>query len=115
MADCYRLRGKYEAAEKAYEDALKIWTDSNQDTASLIATTRLLGFVHFQEGHYKQARYLYEEALPKMESQLGESNPDVIAALREYSQLMWKKGNYFKSVMTDLRVKELQSKRQRTG
>lgn len=115
LADCYRLRGKYEAAEKAYEEALRIWTDSNQDTASLIATTRLLGFVHFQQGHYKRARYLYEEALPKMESELGESSPEVIAALREYSQLMWKKGNYITSVITDLRVKELQSKRQRTG
>ncbi len=115
LADCYRLRDHYSQAEQKYEEALKIWTDSNQDTASLIATTRLLGFVHFQQGHYKRARYLYEEALPKMESELGESSPEVIAALREYSQLMWKKGNYIKSVITDLRVKELQSKRQRTS
>ncbi len=115
LADCYRLREQFSQAEKAYEEALKIWSDNNLDAARLIATTRLLGFVHFQEGHYKRARYLYETALPKMESELGESNPDVIAALREYSQLMWKKGNYLKSVMTDLRVKELQSNRQRTG
>jgi tetratricopeptide (TPR) repeat protein len=115
LADCYRLRNQFPKAEKAYEEALKIWSENNQDPARMIATTRLLGFVHFQQGHYKRARYLYEEALPKMESELGESSPEVIAALREYSQLMWKKGNYIRSVITDLRVKELQSKRQRTG
>ncbi len=115
LGDCYRLTDRLASAEKAYEEALKIWSEDSQDTARLIATTRLLGFVHFQQGHYKRARYLYEKALPKMESELGESNPEVIAALREYSQLMWKKGNYFESVKTDLRVKELQSKRQRTG
>lgn len=115
LGDCYRLTNRFSKAEKAYEEALKIWSDDNQDTARLIATTRLLGFVHFQQGHYKRARDLYEKALPKMESELGESNPEVIAALREYSQLMWKKGNYFESVKTDFRVKELQSKRQRTG
>lgn len=115
LGDCYRLRNMFSQAETAYEQSLKIWLDDKNDKSSLIATTRLLGFVHFKEGHYKRARYLYEEALPKMESQLGESDPDVIAALSEYSQLMWKKGNYLKSVMTDFRVKELQSKRQRTS
>ncbi len=115
LADCFRLRSQYGESERAYDEALKLWTETGQDAGSLIATTRLLGFVHFQQGHYKQARELYEAALPKMESKLGESDPDVIAALREYSQLMWKKGNYFTSVMTDLRVKELQAKRQRTS
>ncbi len=115
LADCYRLGDKYQNAEKAYEAAMKIWSESDKDTSQLTATTRLLGFVHFQQGHYKQARYLYEEALKKMESELGESDPDTIAALREYSQLMWKKGNYFTSVLTDLRVKELQSRRHRTS
>jgi anti-sigma factor RsiW len=71
--------------------------------------------VHFQQGHYKRARYLYETALPQMQAEFGESNPDVIAALREYSQLMWKKGNYLTSLITDLHVKELQSKWQRTS
>jgi len=115
LGDCFRLRGLFPQAEKAYEEALTLWTEDNQNNTSIIATTRLLGFVHFQEGHYKRARYLYEAALPKMQAEMGESNPDVIAALREYSQLMWKKGNYLTSLMTDLHVKELQSKRQRTS
>ncbi|HIA53845.1 MAG TPA: serine/threonine protein kinase [Candidatus Melainabacteria bacterium] len=115
LGDCYRLGNQFANAEKAYEGALKIWSENDKDTSQLIATTRLLAFVHFQQGHYKRARYLYETALPKMESELGESDPEVIAALREYSQLMWKKGNYVKSVLTDLRVKELQSRRQRTS
>jgi serine/threonine protein kinase len=115
LGDCYRLRGLYPQSEKAYEEALKVWKEDNQNSGSLIATTRLLGFVHFQQDHYKRARYLYETALPQMQAELGESNPDVIAALREYSQLMWKKGNYLTSLITDLHVKELQSKRQRTG
>jgi len=115
LGDCYRLQGQYANAEKTYEEALKIWTENERDSSQSIATTRLLAFVHFQQEHYKRARYLYEAALPKMESALGESDPEVIAALREYSQLMWKKGNYFKSVLTDLRVKELQSRRHRTS
>ncbi|MBX9947792.1 MAG: serine/threonine-protein kinase [Candidatus Obscuribacterales bacterium] len=115
LGDCYRLLSQYPNAEKAYEAALKIWSERDADTSQLVATTRLLAFVHFQQGHYKRARYLYEAALPKMESALGESDPEVIAALREYSQLMWKKGNYVKSVLTDLRVKELQSRRHRTS
>lgn len=115
LADCYRLQEKYADAEKMYSDALKIWSENDKDTTQLTATKRLLAYVHFQQGHYKQARYLYEEALKEMESELGESDPDLIAALREYSQLMWKKGNYIISVMTDLRVKELQSRRHRTS
>lgn len=115
LGDSFRLRGLFPQAEKAYEEALTLWTDDNQNNTSIVATTRLLGFVHFQQEHYKRARYLYEKALPQMQAELGESNPDVIAALREYSQLMWKKGNYLTSLMTDLHVKELQSKRQRTS
>jgi len=115
LGDCFRLRGLFPQAEKAYEEALTVWKEDKQNLNSLIATTRLLGFVHFQQGHYKRARYLYETALPQMQAEFGESNPDVIAALREYSQLMWKKGNYLTSLITDLHVKELQSKWQRTS
>jgi len=115
LGDCYRLRNQFASAQAAYEKAITIWKEEDKDIEQLTATTRLLAFVHFQQGHYKRARYLYEKALPKMELRLGESDPDVIAALREYSQLMWKKGNYLTSVLTDLRVKELQSRRHGTS
>ncbi|MBC7998325.1 MAG: serine/threonine protein kinase, partial [Leptolyngbya sp.] len=82
LADCYRLTGEFHRAEELYEIGRNLLRANCELTdPRIFSATRLLGYVHYQQEHYKRARYLYEEALPQMESALGAANPEVVAAL----------------------------------
>ncbi|HEY9788461.1 MAG TPA: tetratricopeptide repeat-containing protein kinase family protein, partial [Candidatus Obscuribacterales bacterium] len=117
LADCYRISGQYSRAQPVYARAYDCWKNllKRDEAAPVLLSRRFIGYCHWQLGQYKRARGCYESVLPLMEKTLGAANQTTLSAMREYSQLMWDKGNYWHSVVTHWRIQECRAKKGSTG
>jgi tetratricopeptide (TPR) repeat protein len=112
VGDLLTLQADYDAAEKAYRDAVAIQSRvvNPQGRAQLAQTLHGLGFLLEQQGRYADAERSLRQALELQRTLYGDSNGETVRTLKDLARVTDKEGDLNKAIPLMRNVVALQRK-----
>jgi tetratricopeptide (TPR) repeat protein len=99
-------QGRYEEAEKMYQESLKLAKELG-DKSGIAITLHQLGMIHQDQGRYEEAEKMYQESL-KIAKELGDKS-GIASTLHQLGNIHYAQGRYEeaeKMYQESLKIKE---------
>lgn len=111
LAILYMDQGRYEEAEKLFNDTLRISKHltgiNNPQTLSIMNNLALL---YWKQGRYDEAEMLYLQTLENRKQILGDKHPDTLITMNNLALLYTKQGRYEKAEPLYLQTLEIEKR-----
>jgi tetratricopeptide (TPR) repeat protein len=91
LGNIHYAQGRYEEAEKMYQESLKI-NEELGNKSGIASTLGQFGNIHYAQGRYEEAEKMYQESL-KLEEELGDKS-GIATTLHQLGMIHQQQGRY---------------------